>query len=117
MQIQQIKSYLKKNKITYIELSEKSGIPLGTLKNIFSKCNTNPRNDTMQAIQEALGLNSPAFDWTEDDKLEGVGKHPEYYSEEEKEWMDLRSEIIDKLGKEYLRTLITMIKAAVNEKK
>lgn len=54
--IEQIKHLLKESKITYGELSERSGIPEGTLKNIFSYRNRNPRIDTMRAIEEALGI-------------------------------------------------------------
>lgn len=74
MNLAEIKSYLKENKITYFQLSKKSGIPLGTLKNIFSKCSTNPRLDTIQAIEKALGLNE-VLEWTENDKALGVGNH------------------------------------------
>ncbi len=54
-----IKQQLKQQKITYEELSQKSGIPLNTLKNIFRGRTANPRLDTMQAIEKALGLDSP----------------------------------------------------------
>ena len=42
--------------MTYEELSQKSGIPLRTLENIFHGITKNPRIDTMQAIETALGL-------------------------------------------------------------
>ena len=56
MTIQEIKEYLKLNKITYQDLSERSGIALNTLKNIFRGKTEHPRIDTMQAIETALGL-------------------------------------------------------------
>ena len=56
MTIEQIKDYMKREKITQIELSEKSGIPLQTLRKIFSGIVRNPRIDTMQAIEKALGV-------------------------------------------------------------
>lgn len=56
MTVLQIKKYLKDNNITYIELSNKSGIPIGTLKSIFSGRTPTPRIDTVQAIENALGL-------------------------------------------------------------
>ena len=56
MTIQEIKQYLKDHKITYQDLSDKSGIALNTLKNIFRGKTENPRIDTMQAIERALGL-------------------------------------------------------------
>lgn len=57
MTIQEIKELMKKNKITQIELSNKSGIPLQTLRKIFSGVVEHPRIDTMEAIIQALELN------------------------------------------------------------
>lgn len=54
--IQDIKTYMKANNITYQELSDRSQIPLNTLKNLFRGKTQNPRIDTMQAIERALGL-------------------------------------------------------------
>ena len=58
--IQEIKDYMKSNKITQKELSDKSGIPLQTLRKIFSGLTANPRIDTMQAIEQALGFSADA---------------------------------------------------------
>ena len=54
--IQYYKDYLKQKNITYEKLSEMSGIPLNTLKNIFRGKTEHPRIDTIQAIERALGL-------------------------------------------------------------
>ena len=43
-------------KMTQIELSEKSGVPLATLRCIFSKRVTNPRVETILAIEKALNI-------------------------------------------------------------
>ena len=51
-----IKSHLKSSGITYEQLSKESNIPLNTLKNIFSGRTKNPRIDTIQAIERALGI-------------------------------------------------------------
>ena len=56
MDIIEIKKYMKDNKITYEMLSAKSEIPLNTLKNRFRGKTLNPRIDTMQAIEKALGI-------------------------------------------------------------
>lgn len=56
MEINKIKKYMKEKKITQVELSEKSGIPLGTLRNIFSGRVPAPRIDTINAITKALNL-------------------------------------------------------------
>ncbi len=56
MDIDYIKSVMKYKKITQPELSAISGIPLNTLKCIFSGRTPNPRIDTVEAIEKALGL-------------------------------------------------------------
>ncbi len=58
--VEEIKSFMKDNGITYQQLSDISSIPLNTLKNIFRKKTLHPRIDTMQAIERALGLDAPA---------------------------------------------------------
>lgn len=68
--IQYYKGYLKQKNITYEKLSEMSGIPLNTLKNIFRGKTEHPRIDTIQAIERALGIDSPQ--WTEEERAQGV---------------------------------------------
>lgn len=66
MTVKEIKEFMRINKITQVELSEKSNIPLSTLRQIFSGARKNPRIDTMQAIENALGFVSPtAAQYTE----------------------------------------------------
>lgn len=54
MTINEIKIYMKKNKISQIQLAELSEIPLNTLRNIFSGRTPTPRIDTMQAIENTI---------------------------------------------------------------
>ena len=100
MEIQTLKTYLKSNKITYEQLSERSGIPLNTLKNIFSGRTPNPRIDTMQAIEAALGLNTREISLTD----------------EEWEIIKLFSELKLIKGEVTARAIKTMIKTILNEK-
>ena len=60
MTIEEIKKYMKENSISQIEQNEKSKISLQTLRKIFCGKTENPRIDTMQAIENALGLNKKA---------------------------------------------------------
>ena len=53
----EIKKFLKEHKITYKMLAEMSGVPESTLKNIFGGFTPNPRMDTIEAIERALGIN------------------------------------------------------------
>lgn len=66
LSIQNVKAYMKENNITYQQLSDWSKIPLNTLKNLFRGKTKNPRIDTMQAIERALGLSTQQ---TPSDKL------------------------------------------------
>lgn len=68
--IQYYKNNLKEKGITYEKLSEMSGIPLNTLKNIFRGKTEHPRIDTVQAIERALGLDTPQ--WTDEERAQGV---------------------------------------------
>lgn len=47
---------MKLKSITQIQLANLSGVPLQTLRGIFSGKTPHPRIDTMQAIESALGL-------------------------------------------------------------
>ena len=70
MTLIEIKTFMKKNKITYAELAERSGIPEGTLKHIFAKAETaNPQLFTLQAIERALGLTPTADDIVQSIKI------------------------------------------------
>lgn len=69
MEIQHYKNYLKEIGMTYEQLSKKSGIPLNTLKNIFSGKTAHPRIDTIQAIERALGMKESATQKSPQDEL------------------------------------------------
>lgn len=116
MDVQAIKGVLKANKITYEQLSEKSGIPLNTLKNIFSGRTPNPRIDTIQAIMRALELDQSALQWTEEEKAAGIGAHGVKLSEEEWEWIELLSEIKRKKGERAIQAIKTIILTYLEEK-
>ena len=73
MDIQDIKKYMKANKITYDDLAERSKLSISTIKKIFSGVSQYPRIDTMQAIERALGLDNeiptiPDYNPSEEEK-------------------------------------------------
>ena len=80
MTIQEIKIYLKQNKITYEELAQKSQLSISTIKKVFSGIAQYPRIDTIQKIEQALGLDSDL---------------PQVLSEDEQKLMDLISQLTD----------------------
>ena len=56
MDIEYLKQVKKEKKMKLQEISDISGIPKRTVDGIFSGKTKNPRIDTMQAIERALGL-------------------------------------------------------------
>ena len=60
--IEELKAITKQKCLTYADLSARSGIPQGSLKQLFSGRIPNPGYDTVCAIYRALGLDddSPA---------------------------------------------------------
>ncbi len=69
MTIEEIKKYLKENKMTYKDLAEKCNVSESTLKNLFSGATKNPRINTMRAIEKALNIaeNNKNDNLTEDE--------------------------------------------------
>ena len=49
----------KKMKITLADIAEKTQISISTIKDIFRGKTTDPRIETVQAIERALGLDNP----------------------------------------------------------
>jgi len=111
--IQNIKGYIKEKNITYQQLSDLSGIPLNTLKNIFRGKTENPRIDTVQAIERALGIQPQ---WTDEEIAEGVGNYPISLSDEELAWLDLLNRVKDELGDDYLNAVLSMLRASLSQK-
>ena len=75
MTIEEIKIYMKKNKITQLQLSEKAKIPIGTIRDIFRGATQHPRIDTMKAIEDALGLNEKAVEEKPPQSIEDLINH------------------------------------------
>lgn len=69
------------------------------------------------SIDYLLGrTNSTTPGWTEEEKAAGVGRHPTYLSEDETNWLELRSEILRTQGEDYLAAVVTMLEAVINKK-
>ena len=116
MEIQATKAYLKANKITYEQLSERSGIPLNTLKNIFSGRTLNPRIDTIQAIEAALELNR-LNEWTAEDRKNGIiSAYREKLSPDEIELLGAYRAIKDEKGDKAAHAIKTIIKTFLDGK-
>lgn len=99
MTIEEIKKYMKENKITYEDLAERADLSISTIKKIFSGSAKYPRIDTMQAIEKALGLNQEpreklkqipvamydGLDGLTDEQVQDVLKYIEFIKSKDKE--------------------------------
>ena len=56
MDIKELNQIRKYQGLTYTDLSEKSGVPRRTIENLFGGKTTYPRNETIDAIENALGI-------------------------------------------------------------
>lgn len=105
MEIEKIKEYMKKNKITYAQLAKQTNLSISTVTKILGGFAKYPRADTMEAIERALGLS----DWSAEEKAEGVGEHAITLSSDEWEWLELRSTIIEKNGIDFYNALLALL--------
>ena len=62
MGLEKINEYKKKLGMTTEELSEKSGVPIGTLNKILSGATKDPKLETLKSIARVLGLSLDDFD-------------------------------------------------------
>ena len=49
--------------MTISDIAQKANLPKGTVQNIFCGYIPNPRIDTVQAIERALGLDEKVYEW------------------------------------------------------
>lgn len=117
MNIEALKERRKELKITYDELSAKSGVPVRTIYGIFTGTTKNPRIDTVQAIEKALGLDAPSDDlqWTDEERALGVTDAIKVsITPDEDDILYLYRELIKKKGAPAHRVLLTILEAMIN---
>lgn len=73
MGLEKIALYKKKMNLTTEALSEKSGVPVGTLNKILSGATKDPKLETLKSIAKVLGLSLNDFD----DDINTVAAHKE----------------------------------------
>ena len=62
MGLEKIAEYKKKLNLTTEELSNRSGVPVGTLNKILNGATKDPKLETLKAIAKVLGLSLNDFD-------------------------------------------------------
>ena len=111
--IEILKKAKKEKKMTFEQLSDKSGVPLSTLYDLFRGVTTAPRIDTMQAIESALGIRDSL---TNEERAAGAVHNAKISVDpDELAWLHLRDEIIAKMGIEYLNTLIKLLEKMIEK--
>ena len=112
--IEALKKAKKLHKLTLDELAARSGVAKRTIEDIFQGKTKNPRVDTMQALERALGL-APTF--TEEERALGLSDdHPIALSDDDRELINLFAEAEEKLGKAYVRGVKQMVRLAIDTK-
>lgn len=82
MGLEKISEYKKKLGMTTEELSEKSGVPVGTLNKILSGATKDPKLETLKSIAKVLGLSLNDFDDNTPNTLAAHLENGEYTAEE-----------------------------------
>lgn len=104
----------KEQKITLEILSEKSGIALSTIKEIFRGKTATPRIDTVQAIERALGL-APTF--TDEERALGLSdSHAVVLSDKDRQRLNALARAEEILGVEFVDAQIKLLEIAADTK-
>lgn len=114
MNIETLKKKKQETKITFDELSEKSGIPKRTLENIFHGITKNPRIDTMQAIEKALDL-APTFSKEEIKEFNLDNNHKVALSDVDRERLLILARAEEVLGKDFVDAHIRLLEIAIEK--
>lgn len=108
------KAQKKALKLTNQAIADAANLPLRTVEQVMCGKVKNPRNDTVQAIERALGL-APTF--TEEERALGLSDdHPIALSNDDRELINLFAEAEEKLGKAYIRGVKQMVRLAIDTK-
>lgn len=105
------KKVKKEKKMTIEEIAEKSGLPKGSVQNIFAGYVPNPRIDTVKAIESALGISS----WTEEELAQGISPIVvRNLTPDEDELLELFRELGEKKGGKAQETIKKLLEDMVN---
>lgn len=111
--LETIKAVKKERKLTLQEIADLSGIPKRTVDDIFSGHTKNPRIDTMQAIERALGL-APTF--TAEEQAQGAVNAPTVLSDRDLNTLGIINRAEDVLGVDYVDAYLNVLDLAVEQK-
>lgn len=61
MNLETLREAKKKAGLTIAQIAQRANLPKGTVQNIFCGYVPNPRSDTLEAIERALGLSDEGY--------------------------------------------------------
>lgn len=124
--MEQLKILRKDRKLNQSELANYLGISVSAYGN-YELGQREPSIETLNKLADfykvsvdyLIGRTEPKTynEWTDEEKAAGVGRHPTYLSEDEYEWLELRSEVIEKCGEAYLDTVVKMLQTLIKNNK
>ena len=110
----QWKEQKKALNLTNQAIANAANLPLRTVEQVMCGKVKNPRNDTVQAIERALGL-APTF--TDEERALGLSdNHLIALSDDDRELINLFAEAEDELGKAYVKAIKQMVRLQINTK-
>lgn len=115
MNVETLNAERKKRGLSIKELADLATLPQSTVEKILFGVVKNPRMDTLEAIERALGLDKGA-EWTDEEKALGVGDHPVKISDDEYKWLELRSELLRVMGEDYVKATESLLQAIIEKK-
>lgn len=111
LQLEKWKKQKKALKLTFDDLSKVTQISRRQLQYLFKGEIDNPRIETVQAIERALGL-APTF--TDEERALGAGQEKTVLSQEEWEWLEQMEELKQKKGATAVKVIQDMIRAYID---
>ena len=121
-----IRALRKEKNLTMKELGKMMGVAESTIS-MYENGYREPDTKTLIRLADFFNVSTdyllgrtenahdPLSGWTEEEKAAGVGRHPTYLSEDEINWLELRSEILRVYGEKNLSAVVTMLEAWVNK--
>ena len=113
MEVSELNEERKRQNLSVAELAKRAKLPKGTVEKVLFGIVQNPRIDTMQAIESALGIRDSL---TNEERAAGAVHNAKISVDpDELAWLHLRDEIIAKMGIEYLNTLIKLLEKMIEK--
>lgn len=116
MKVTELNEERKRQGLSVAELAQRSNLPKGTVEKVLFGIVQNPRIDTMQAIEKALGISEGK--WTDADRAGGISERGKItVNADEMEMLDLYNSIGHKFGKTRQETIKKLLEAMLEEEK